>query len=263
MNFYMAVGRVKHILEDWENSTTVISTDFVLSAYFLAALFVNSIIASGKKNTGAEAPITVLRDDMDKIMDDLIGLNLDDNTVLDGNCDGIGILHYILHLDDGAGSVRDARKIDAAADAKKTEFQNFGRCKANKRRLAADRAAVEKCLKDCKAYNMIANVQKIRMFTAMRAKTGITWGRVASENYAFFLMSSVDERTSGCFKHLQTLDKSSAEGQVIVGRGELIFYRKTYPSAALEGLSDKLNAESKIGERPERAGLNKKKAGRK
>jgi len=180
MSFYKALGRVKHILDDWENSATLISTDMVLSTYFVASLFVNSTTASGKKGSGAEAPITLLRDGMVKVMDDLAALDLTDNTILNGNCEGIGILHYILHLDDGAGNISDARKVDVAADAKKIEFQEFGRCKRNKDRLAADRLIVDKCLTDCSAYNMIANVQKIRMFTAMHAKTGITWGRVAS-----------------------------------------------------------------------------------
>jgi len=79
-------------------------------------------------------------------------------------------------------------------------------------------------------------------------------------------MSAVDEQNNGCFRHLQNLDKSSAEGQVIVGHSELIFYKKVYPSSALNSLSDKLKLESKVGGQVERngeAGLNKKKAGRK
>jgi len=94
---------------------------------------------------------------------------------------------------------------------------------------------------------MIANIQKIRMFKLMTAATGMTWGRVANMDYAFFLFPTESRQRTGCFNHLYNLDKATKDKTVVVGHGELIFYNKVYGSADLTELSNDLKAKGKVG----------------
>jgi len=114
------------------------------------------------------------------VLTELLTLEVDDATLLDEDCKGVSDFHYILHLDDRKGTIQDLRNVPHAENQRKTMFNNFTRCKEHKRLLKIDFDTVEQAITDCKKFNMISNVQKIRMLQMMNARTSITWGNVIS-----------------------------------------------------------------------------------
>jgi len=164
MNYYKALGRLKHIFTDWRDLRVNISTDTILAAYFVSSLFVNSIHSAGKVDGGALIPITSFRDEMETLIDSLLATKVDDVSILDGPLAELSMEYFILHLGSDDGSIVDISKLSSENDEMKKAFGDFARCQANQVRLKTDKKDVDDALKDCKAYNMIANIQKIRMF---------------------------------------------------------------------------------------------------
>jgi len=85
------------------------------------------------------------------------------------------------------------------------------------------------------------------MLQLFQAKTKRVWGPIIEEDFAFFLNADVGAAGAKCYSYYSKVYERSDKKSILIGHGELIFYKKTYANTQLHRLLDQFVNENRVG----------------